>query len=154
MSFCDLVRDPVSVADVLSRVGHHGAGAVDLFIGVVRDHNDGRAVTELHYSAYESMARRTMQRIADGVEAEFPGVRVAAIHRLGALHVGDAAVVCAASAVHRGEAFAACRALIDRIKADVPIWKKEHGPDGVAWVGWVDARCRGDAHRHPAPPER
>lgn len=153
MSFCDLRTAPLSVNEVLGLVGHDAAGAVDLFIGVVRDHSEGRAVSELHYSAYESMARRTMQRIADGVEAEFPGVRVAAVHRLGALHVGDAAIVCAASAVHRGEAFAACRALIDRIKAEVPIWKREHGPDGAAWVGWVDARCHGDAHGHRAPPE-
>jgi molybdopterin synthase catalytic subunit len=63
------------------------------------------------------------------------------IHRVGTLVVGDIAVVCAASAPHRGEAFEACRALIEGIKSRVPIWKREWGPDGAAWVGWVDARC-------------
>ena len=79
------------------------------------------------------------------------GVRVAATHRVGPLHVGDVAVACAASAPHRGEAFRACRELIDRIKARLPIWKREHGPDGPYWVGWEDARCapdHGDHHHH------
>jgi len=75
-------------------------------------------------------------------------VRLAAVHRVGALVVGDAAVVCAASAVHRGEAFRACQALIDGIKGRAPIWKREHGPDGPYWVGWADARCHGDEHGH------
>ena len=90
-------------------------------------------------------------------------MRCAVQHRLGSLVVGDAAVVCVASAPHRAEAFAACRALINRIKARVPIWKREHGPDGAAWVGWVDARCEGEhepggnharhdhAHNHGRP---
>jgi molybdopterin synthase catalytic subunit len=67
------------------------------------------------------------------------------LHRTGTLSVGDVAVVCAASAPHRGEAYRACRALIDRVKARVPIWKREHGPDGAYWVGWQDARCGGDS---------
>jgi len=70
------------------------------------------------------------------------------MHLTGSLVVGDAAVVCAASAPHRGEAFKACRALIDRIKERVPIWKREIGPDGEAWVGWEDARCSPDGHEH------
>lgn len=88
-----------------------------------------------------------MGRIAAEVEAELPGTRVAVHHRIGVLEVGDAAVVCAASAPHRGEAFKACRLLIDRIKHRVPIWKREHGPEGAYWVGWEDARC-GDGHAH------
>jgi len=68
------------------------------------------------------------------------------VHRIGALEVGDAAVICVAAAVHRGEAFTACRMLIDRIKAEVPVWKREHGPDGPYWVGWQDARCHGEHH--------
>jgi molybdopterin synthase catalytic subunit len=113
----------------------------------VRNHNDGRAVTRLEYHAYVSMAEKEMQRIADEIAREVPGVRLAALHRIGSLGVGDLAVVCAAGAVHRGEAFTACRALIDRIKHRVPIWKREHGPDGPYWVGWEDARC-GDGHDH------
>jgi molybdopterin synthase catalytic subunit len=93
------------------------------------------------------MAEKEMQRIADEIEREIPGVQLAALHRIGSLVVGDLAVVCAAGAVHRGEAFQACRALIDRIKHRVPIWKREHGPDGPYWVGWEDARC-GDGHDH------
>jgi molybdopterin synthase catalytic subunit len=93
------------------------------------------------------MAEAEMGRIGREIEREIEGSRVAVVHRVGSLVVGELAVVCAASAPHRAEAFAACRALIDRIKARVPIWKREHGPDGAAWVGWVDARC-GDEHPH------
>lgn len=149
MSFVDLRESPLSLDEAVEHVRRAGAGGIDVFLGVVRDESEGRAVTRLEYSAYASMAKREMARIADAIEAEMPGVRVAAIHRIGMLGVGDAAIVCAASAPHRGEAFAACRALIDRIKADVPVWKREYGPDGVAWVGWVDARCEPhDDHGH------
>jgi molybdopterin synthase catalytic subunit len=125
-----------------------GAGGLAVFVGVVRDENLGRAVSRLEYSAYASMAQREMERIIEELEREIDGVRVAARHRIGSLDVGDAAVVCAASAPHRGEAFRACRELIDRIKARVPIWKREIGPDGAAWVGWEDARCSPDGHEH------
>jgi molybdopterin synthase catalytic subunit len=134
------IRDAaLSVDEVVARVSHPGAGAVDVFVGRVRDENDGRAVTLLEYEAYLPMALREMQRI--GAELERDGVRLAACHRVGALRVGELAVVCAASAPHRAEAFAACRALIDAIKHRVPIWKREHGPEGAYWVGWRDARC-------------
>ena len=89
-----------------------------------------------------------MGRIAEGIASEVPGVRLAVLHRVGRLVVGDVAVVCAASAPHRGEAFKACRLLIDRIKASVPIWKREHGPDGPYWIGWQDARCAPGEHEH------
>lgn len=145
-----LSTEPLSVEAVIAAVSHPTAGGIDVFVGVVRDHNDGRAVTQLDYEAYPSMAVAEMERIAAEIVAELPGVRLAALHRVGSLAVGDAAVVCAASAVHRGEAFRACKALIDRIKARVPIWKREHGPDGPYWVGWADARCEeGGAHDHP-----
>ena len=121
-------------------VSHPGAGGIDVFVGAVRDSNDGRAVTVLEYEAYASMAEKEMVRIASEIEGEIPGVRLAVVHRVGRLVVGDVAVVCAASAPHRQQAFAACRALIDRIKERVPVWKREHGPDGPHWVGWEDAR--------------
>lgn len=140
-------------AEANAGVSHGGAGAVVTFVGAVRDHNEGRAVTKLEYEAYGSMAEAELARIEAELVAEMPGVRVFAIHRVGALDVGDAAVVCAASAPHRGEAFEACRKLIDRIKARLPIWKREHGPDGPYWVGWVDARC-GDEHHHHGEPKR
>ncbi|MBX3261255.1 MAG: molybdenum cofactor biosynthesis protein MoaE [Labilithrix sp.] len=145
----DVREAPLSVDEALARVRRPGAGGLAVFVGVVRDESAGRAVTRLEYSAYASMARREMERVAVEIEAELPGVRVAAMHRTGSLEVGEAAVVCAASAPHRGEAFEACRALIDRIKSRVPIWKREIGPDGAAWVGWEDARC-GPGHEHDA----
>ena len=143
------VRDSeLSVDEALSAVVGDDMGGVVTFIGVVRDHNEGRRVTLLEYQAYESMAAKQMKKIAEGIQAEVPGVRLAALHRVGALRVGDRAVVCVAAAAHRGEAFRACRMLIDRIKADVPVWKREHGPDGPYWVGWQDARCHGHEHAH------
>lgn len=148
MSFVDVREEALSLDEAMTHVTHPGAGGIATFLGVVRDTSDGRAVTTLDYSAYVSMAKKEMERIADGIEREIEGVRVCAIHRIGTLLVGDAAIVCVASAPHRGEAFRACRALIDRIKERVPIWKREHGPDGSAWVGWVDARCSPEHHHH------
>ncbi len=141
---------PLSVDQVMAAVCRPGAGGVALFVGAVRDENDGRAVTRLEYEAYETMALAEMRRIADEITARDPAVRLAVAHRVGTLFVGDLAVVCAASAPHRGEAFAACRRLIDEVKARVPIWKREWGPDGPYWVGWHDARC---VHHHPDPDE-
>ncbi len=142
------VRDtPISVDECLQAVSHPSAGGIAIFIGAVRSLNEGRAVVRLEYQAYDSMAKAELVRLAAEIEREIPGVRLSALHRVGSLVVGDAAVVCAASAVHRDEAFRACRLLIDRIKAQLPIWKREHGPDGAWWVGWVDARCGVD-HDH------
>lgn len=142
----DLRDAPLSVDEAIAHVSRPGAGGVAVFLGIVRDENDGRAVTTLEYQAYDAMARREMAAIAEEIEREIEGARVCALHRTGSLAVGEAAVVCAASAPHRGEAFRACRALIDRIKERVPIWKREWGPDGAAWVGWVDARCSPEGH--------
>lgn len=147
-----LVTDPIDVGAVLAAVTRPSAGGIAVFVGTVRDHNDGRAISLLEYEAYPAMATLEMQRCLDEVEAAFAArgddVRLAVTHRIGALAIGDAAVVCAASTAHRGEAFAACRALIDAIKARVPIWKREHGPDGPYWVGWEDARCTPGGHAH------
>lgn len=136
--------DAIDIGSVVARVARPGAGGIDVFVGCVRDENDGRAVVLLEYEAYLPMALAEMNRIGDEIERATPdgSVRVAAAHRVGALRVGDLAVVCAASAPHRAEAFAACRALIDEIKHRVPIWKREHGREGAYWVGWQDARCR------------
>jgi molybdopterin synthase catalytic subunit len=145
------IRDErLSLDELTAHVAHPGAGAIATFVGVVRDHNDGRRVTLLEYHAYRTMAETELAAIAAEIERELPGVRVACTHRVGELQVGDAAVVCAASAPHRGEAFRACRLLIDRVKERLPVWKREHGPDGPYWVGWQDARCSGDHgdHKH------
>ena len=136
------VRDqPLSVDEAIALVAHEGAGAIAVFLGTVRDVNDGHPVERLEYEAYASMASAEMDRIRLEIEKEIPDVRVAAVHRTGTLAVGEISVVCVASAPHRGEAFHACRLMIDRLKERVPIWKREHGPDGPYWVGWEDARC-------------
>ena len=137
---CQLRSVALSVDECIEAVRRPEAGGIDVFIGAVRDSSDGRAVTVLEYEAYASMAAKEMAAIVSEIEAETPGARLAVLHRVGRLVVGDVAVVCAASAPHRQQAFDACRALIDRIKARVPIWKREHGPDGPYWVGWEDAR--------------
>lgn len=128
--------EPLSVDEALASVRHVSAGGVCVFLGTVRDHNDGRSVVRLEYEAYASMAVAEMTRIAQEIAAEIPETRLAVVHRIGSLTVGDVAVVCAASAPHRDEAYRACRALIDRVKARAPIWKREQGPDGAAWIGW------------------
>ncbi len=133
----------LEVSSALAFVAANESGAIDLFVGIVRNHNEGRVVTLLEYEAYPSMAIREMNRIAEEILLRFGVHRVWVEHRIGSLGVGDAAVACAVSATHRSEAFAACRALIDSIKTHVPIWKREHGPDGAYWVGWHDARCGG-----------
>jgi len=138
--------EPLGLDELTAEVAHPGAGAVATFLGVVRDVNEGRAVSLLEYEAYGTMAEAELARILEEIPAEIPGARVAATHRIGALRVGDAAVACAASAPHRSEAFKACRLLIDRIKSRLPIWKREHGPDGPYWVGWEDARCGDGEH--------
>lgn len=144
----DIRASALSIDEAIANVTRPGAGGISVFVGVVRDESDGRMVTRLDYSAYESMAKKEMERIAEEIEQEIEGSRVCAIHRIGSLVVGDAAIVCAASAPHRGQAFEACRLLIDRIKERVPVWKREWGPHGAAWVGWEDARCSPDHHHH------
>ena len=143
-----LTREPLGLDAVTRAVRRPAAGAIATFVGVVRDHNDGREVTLLEYSAYDSMAVAEMARIVEEIEAQIEGVLLCAHHRVGELAVGDDAIVCAASAPHRGEAFRAGKLLIDRIKERVPIWKREKGPHGEWWVGWEDARCTPDHHGH------
>jgi molybdopterin synthase catalytic subunit len=147
-AFVALRDGAISIDEAVTSVAHSGAGAVSVFLGAVRDENEGRRVVKLEYQAYAPMALAEMRRIADELAAEIPGVRLAVLHRVGTLGIGETAVVCASSAPHRDAAFRACRALIDRIKARVPIWKREHGPDGAYWVGWQDARCTDDGHSH------
>lgn len=130
-----LLDGPLSLDRVVGAVAGPDAGGVVTFTGAVRRHSAGRQVTRLEYEAYGEMAERVMRELCDEIEAEMAGVRLAVEHRTGALSVGDAAVVIAAAAPHRAEAFAACRALIDRLKQRVPIWKKEIGPDGDEWIG-------------------
>ena len=136
--YCRLYDAPLSLQEVIDQVSgpdHPGQGGVATFTGVVRDHNQGKSVVRLEYEAYPKMVLATLAKIIEGIEADIPGSRVAISHRQGVLAVGDLAVVIAASAPHRAEAFEACRRAIEELKADVPIWKKEVSPDGEEWLG-------------------
>ena len=130
------VRDaPLSVDEVLAAVSDPGAGGVVVFVGTVRDSDDGKPVDALAYSAHPTVDA-TLREVAGRIAATHPVIALAAVHRVGDLAVGDIAVVVAVSCPHRGEAFAACRALIDDLKAQVPIWKNQQFSDGShAWVG-------------------
>lgn len=129
-----VTRSPIDPAVLLAQARRDGDGGLTLFVGVVRDNADGRAVEAIEYEAYEPMAESEMERIESDLSARFPSVRLVMSHRIGRLTVGEVAVVVAASAPHREEAFAACRAGIEEIKLRVPVWKKEWGPDGSVWV--------------------
>jgi molybdopterin synthase catalytic subunit len=126
---------PLSVNEVQAAVMAEQAGGIALFAGAVRDHDHGRAVTGLTYTAHPS-AGTELRRVAECVAEKFPVQAIAAVHRVGDLKIGDLAVVVAASCPHRAEAFEACRALIDELKATVPIWKHQRFDDGTSeWVG-------------------
>jgi molybdopterin synthase catalytic subunit len=137
-----LTEAPIDVAALL-REARSGDGALCLFVGVVRDQNEGRPTVAIQYEAYGPMAESEMGRIADALLREFPDVRVRMRHRVGRLSVGEPSVAIAAVSPHRAEAFAACRAAIDRVKATVPIWKKEFHPDGTS--DWVDPTRHAEA---------
>jgi molybdopterin synthase catalytic subunit len=124
----------LSVDEVLSAVSDPAAGGVSLFVGTVRDHDHGEDVVRLSYSAHPSAAAE-LRRVAEKVAASFSVTAIAAVHRVGDLDVGDLAVVVAVSCPHRGEAFDACRALIEELKASVPIWKHQQYAGGRSdWV--------------------
>lgn len=129
-----LSHEPLALERAVAAVAHPGAGGLNIFVGNVRDKSRGHDIVRLEYEAYAPMALRVMQAIGAAVEADTPGVRVAIHHRLGTLQIGDTAVIVVAAAPHRAEAFAACRAAIERLKQDVPIWKRELATDGSSWV--------------------
>jgi molybdopterin synthase catalytic subunit/molybdopterin converting factor small subunit len=131
----ELTDAPISTDRVLRAVADPRAGAVVLFLGVVRENARGRRVDHLIYEAYEALARRELEKIAAAVAARWPVTRLAIVHRIGQLAVGEPSVAVAVSAPHRGEAFEAGRYTIDTLKRTVPIWKKEVWEGGAAWVG-------------------
>jgi molybdopterin synthase catalytic subunit len=130
------IRDtPLDVAEVVDAVSDPTAGGVDVFIGLVRDHDRGRGVVGLEYTAHPT-ALAVLRSVAETVAEKHDATAVAAVHRVGRLTVGDLAVVVATAAGHRGEVFDASRALIDDLKATVPIWKHQLFADGSdEWVG-------------------
>lgn len=127
-------EQPLSVHHCEAFVADHQAGGTVVFIGTVRNQTQGKKVIRLEFEAYESMARKEMQQIADAVEDRWKALHVAIHHRVGILDVGEIPVVIAVSAPHRNAAFEACQYAIDTLKETVPIWKKEIFEDGEVWV--------------------
>ena len=127
---------PISLAEHEELVSHQAAGAVVGFVGMIRDHDDGRGVTRLEYSAHPS-AEQVFADVITEVAAQSAGVRaVAASHRIGVLQIGEAALVAAVAADHRQAAFATCARLVDTIKERLPVWKHQFFDDGTEeWVG-------------------
>jgi molybdopterin synthase catalytic subunit len=125
---------PLDTLELMRAVEDPGAGAVAVFAGVVRDHNLGRRVEYLEYDAYPPMAEAKMRAIAEEVRARWPVSGVAMAHRTGRLAIGEASVIIAVSSPHRADAIEACHYAIDRLKATVPIWKKEVFEGGEEWL--------------------
>ena len=130
----EITSEAISAQTVIEAVRKDGHGAIVSFVGVVRDNSEGKRVLFLEYEAYPEMAVKKMQEICAEAETRW-GTDVSVVHRVGKLEIGDTAVVIAAGAAHRLEAFNACQYTIDRIKEIVPIWKKEFYDDGSKWVG-------------------
>lgn len=130
-----LTEQPIDSIEHENLVAHEAAGAVVAFAGVVRDHDGGRGVTRLEYSAHPT-AQQTLADVVAAVAAESQGVRAIAVsHRVGTLHIGDAALVAAVAADHRGAAFETCARLVDRVKESLPVWKHQFFADGTEeWV--------------------
>ena len=126
---------PLDLAAVVSEVADPAAGASAVFVGTTRDHNRGRSVTRLEYDAYPEMAEAEMARIAEAVIARHGVAKVAMAHRTGDVPIGEASVIIAVSAAHRGAAIDACREAIDTLKQTVPVWKKEIFEGGQEWIG-------------------
>ncbi len=126
---------PLALEAVVANVQVASHGGLVTFLGAVRNHTRGRPVTKLEYEAYAPMAVKQLEKIALEAQARWPGVLISVSHRVGTLLPGEAAVAIATSAPHRHDAFRACEHVIDRLKQDVPIWKKEFFEDGEVWVG-------------------
>lgn len=131
----DVIDEPIDPRALSSFVADAQAGSTVLFSGTVRDHSPGRAdVSRLEYEAYGGVAGAKIAEIVDEAYERWTILKVAALHRVGSLDVGDPAVVVAVSSAHRADGFDACRYIIDQLKSRVPIWKKEHWPGGAEWV--------------------
>ena len=136
MSTPRLTTQPIDVTSLTREVAGADRGAISIFLGTVRNSNEGRAVNGIDYSAYDAMAVAEMSRIVGEVESRFRGVAIALEHRLGTLNVGDISVAIVSAHAHRAAALDATRYAIEELKRRVPIWKREHYVDGTS--EWVD----------------
>jgi molybdopterin synthase catalytic subunit len=129
-----ITHDRLDVMALVRAVGADQTGAITTFLGLVRDHNQGRRVEHLVYEAYEPLADRALARIVDEVRDHWPSATLALHHRIGRLEIGEASIAIAAASPHRADAFAACRYAIERVKQIVPIWKHEYFEGGDVWI--------------------
>ncbi len=133
--FCKLTQDPIELRELTDFVADPGAGAMTTFVGATRNTNDGRQVIRLEYECYAGMAEKEMVKIATEVLTRWPVIKIAMIHRLGRVDIGEASVAIAVSSGHRHAAFEACHYAINQLKEIVPIWKKELYEGGELWIG-------------------
>ena len=148
-----ITKAPLDLAALVAEVSSGaagGQGAIATFTGLVRHHNLGRKVLFLEYEAYESLAIRALDRIVAEAHDAWPGARLAVHHRVGRLELGEASIIIAAASPHRGDAFAACRYTIERVKQIVPIWKREHFEGGQVWLEGATADPSDDGARQSA----
>ena len=131
---CEIVHQPIRAAEIVAALKSPSDGAVAVFDGIVRNESAGRETLYLEYEAYEAMALKKMRAIGEQARKQFPIHRIALVHRLGKLEIGETSVLIAVSSAHRAAAFEACRFAIDTLKTTVPIWKKEFFRDGAVWV--------------------
>ena len=129
-----VTRKPLDLNALYNRVAFPGAGAIIVFSGVVRDNSHGKSVKHLEYEAYPKMAEQSLRDIIAEIHERWADARVAIAHRIGKIKIGESSLLIAVSAPHRPEAYAASRYAIERIKAIVPVWKKEFATDGAEWV--------------------
>lgn len=144
-----VVEGPIDELALEAQVRTDADGAVIVFRGVARRRSRGREVVHLEYEAYPEMAEKVMAQIGDEIKSRWPITAVAMVHRTGVLEIGQASVVIAVSAPHRGEAFEAAQYAIDRLKQIVPIWKKEVWSDGSQWIGWENELHQGELVHDP-----
>lgn len=129
--YCEVISTPIDLPSLLGRVRSDTDGAIVLFCGVVRNHDGGRSVVGLTYESYEEMAAERLRKICEDVASQFEVGDIAVAHRVGELGVGEASVGIAVAAPHRDAAYKASREVIERLKREVPIWKREHYTDGA-----------------------
>ncbi len=148
-----ITTDPIDPAELLAQAGDPADGATVLFLGHVRETNEGRPVTGMPYDAYVDMAQRVLAEIAAEAAARLGTERIAVVHRVGELAVGEVSAAIVASSPHRAEAFDAARAVIEEIKRRLPVWKHEHYADGAAaWLPGRTPAVPGPAGDDVAPP--
>ena len=145
-----VISDPLDLPSLVRLVDAPGMGAVATFLGLVRDHNQGRRVTHLVYESYDALAERALSAIVGEAREQWPTTVLAIHHRTGPLAIGEASVAIVAASPHRADAFAACRYAIERIKQIVPIWKHEYFEGGDVWIEGATADPADETARETA----